>query len=204
MPYPVESKLSGLERHEDRMWYRRTFTVPPSWKVGDGQRLKLNFDAVDWQAQVYVNGTRVAEHRGGYDRFSADVTDALRPGRTQELLVGVYDPTDAKDGENPPMGKQRLDPSGIFYTPSSGHLADRVDGAGGGRPRRQPQADPGRAGQGAHRGGPRRTGRRAGHRDRVRREARGRHGDRAHRLGADRAGALTRGCGPPTIRICTG
>jgi len=120
VPYPVESKLSGLERHEDRMWYRRTFTVPEGWKVGDGQRLKLNFDAVDWQAQVYVNGTRVAEHRGGYDRFSADVTDALRPGRTQELLVGVYDPTDAKDGENPPMGKQRLDPSGIFYTPSSG------------------------------------------------------------------------------------
>ncbi|MFI0817656.1 PA14 domain-containing protein [Streptomyces sp. NPDC021098] len=120
VPYPVESKLSGLERHEDRMWYRRTFTVPADWKVGGGQRLKLNFDAVDWQAEVYVNGTRVAEHRGGYDRFSADVTDALRPGRTQELLVGVYDPTDAKDGENPPMGKQRLDPSGIFYTPSSG------------------------------------------------------------------------------------
>ncbi|MBD3008796.1 glycoside hydrolase family 2 [Streptomyces sp. 5-10] len=120
VPYPVESKLSGVERHEDRMWYRRTFTVPADWKVGDGKRLRLNFDAVDWQAEVYVNGTRVADHRGGYDRFSADVTDALRPGRTQELIVGVYDPTDAADGENPPMGKQRLDPSGIFYTPSSG------------------------------------------------------------------------------------
>ncbi|MGW7615853.1 PA14 domain-containing protein [Streptomyces antimycoticus] len=120
VPYPVESKLSGVERHEDRMWYRRTFTVPADWKVGDKKRLRLNFDAVDWQAEVYVNGTRVADHRGGYDRFSADVTDALRPGRTQELIVGVYDPTDAADGENPPMGKQRLDPSGIFYTPSSG------------------------------------------------------------------------------------
>jgi hypothetical protein len=120
VPYPVESQLSGIERHEDRMWYRRTFTVPPGWKVGDGQRLQLNFGAVDWKSEVYVNGTKVADHKGGYDKFSADITDALKPGRTQELIVGVYDPTDAKDGENPPLGKQRLDPSGIWYTPSSG------------------------------------------------------------------------------------
>ncbi|MFJ6386350.1 PA14 domain-containing protein [Streptomyces sp. NPDC091972] len=120
VPYPVESQLSGLERHEDRMWYRRTFTVPADWHIGSGKRLRLNFGAVDWRSEVYVNGTRVAEHTGGYDKFSADITDALRPGRTQELIVGVYDPTDAADGENPPLGKQRLDPSGIWYTPSSG------------------------------------------------------------------------------------
>jgi hypothetical protein len=120
VPYPVESQLSGIERHEDRMWYRRTFTVPPGWKVGSGKRLQLNFGAVDWKAEVYVNGTKVTEHQGGYDKFSADVTDALKPGRTQELIVGVYDPTDAANGENPPIGKQRLDPSGIWYTPTSG------------------------------------------------------------------------------------
>ncbi|MFE6887567.1 PA14 domain-containing protein [Streptomyces sp. NPDC057694] len=120
VPYPVESQLSGVERHEDRMWYRRTFTVPKDWKVGSGKRLQLNFGAVDWQSEVYVNGKKVADHKGGYDKFSADITDALKPGRTQELIVGVYDPTDAKDGENPPMGKQRTDPSGIWYTPSSG------------------------------------------------------------------------------------
>ncbi|RDG35094.1 PA14 domain-containing protein [Streptomyces corynorhini] len=120
VPYPVESQLSGIERHEDRMWYRRTFTVPADWQVGKGKRLNLNFDAVDWQAEVYVNGKKVTEHKGGYDRFTADVTDALKPGRTQELIVGVYDPTDSREGENPPIGKQRLDPSGIWYTPSSG------------------------------------------------------------------------------------
>ncbi|RFU83244.1 glycoside hydrolase family 2 [Streptomyces triticagri] len=120
VPYPVESQLSGIERHEDRMWYKRSFTVPEDWKVGDGKRLKLNFDAVDWQSEIYVNGEKVTEHKGGYDRFSADVTDALKPGEDQELIVGVYDPTDSADGENPPMGKQRLDPSGIWYTPSSG------------------------------------------------------------------------------------
>ncbi|MEV4903112.1 PA14 domain-containing protein [Streptomyces albidoflavus] len=120
VPYPVESQLSGIERHEDRMWYRRTFTVPADWKIGQRQRLRLNFGAVDWKSEVYVNGKKVAGHEGGYDKFSADVTDALKPGRTQELIVGVYDPTDADSGENPPMGKQRLDPSGIWYTPSSG------------------------------------------------------------------------------------
>lgn len=120
VPYPVESQLSGIERHEDRMWYRRTFTVPADWRIGHGKRLQLNFGAVDWKAEVYVNGTKVAEHQGGYDKFSADITDALVPGRTQELIVGVHDPTDAADGENPPLGKQRLDPSGIWYTPTSG------------------------------------------------------------------------------------
>ncbi|WP_305125881.1 PA14 domain-containing protein [Streptomyces odontomachi] len=120
VPYPVESQLSGLERHEDRMWYRRTFTVPDGWRVGHGKRLQLNFDAVDWQATVYVNGRQVAVHKGGYDRFGVDVTDALQSTGPQELVVGVYDPTDASDGEDPPMGKQRLDPSGIWYTPSSG------------------------------------------------------------------------------------
>jgi hypothetical protein len=120
VPYPVESQLSGIERHEDRMWYRRTFTVPADWRIGAGQRLRLNFGAVDWRSEVYVNGTKVATHEGGYDKFGADITDALKPGRTQELIVGVYDPTDAASGENPPLGKQRLDPSGIWYTPSSG------------------------------------------------------------------------------------
>ncbi|MFD7408261.1 PA14 domain-containing protein [Streptomyces sp. NPDC059866] len=120
VPYPVESQLSGVERHEDRMWYRRTFTVPSDWRIGTAKRLQLNFGAVDWRAEVYVNGIKVAAHEGGYDKFSADITDALRPGRTQELIVGVYDPTDAANGENPPVGKQRLDPSGIWYTPSSG------------------------------------------------------------------------------------
>ncbi|NGO09397.1 glycoside hydrolase family 2 [Streptomyces sp. HC44] len=120
VPYPVESQLSGIERHEDRMWYRRTFSVPSDWKIGSGKRLQLNFGAVDWQSEVYVNGVKVAEHKGGYDKFSADITDALKPGRTQELIVGVYDPTDSANGENPPVGKQRLDPSGIWYTSSSG------------------------------------------------------------------------------------
>jgi hypothetical protein len=114
VPFPVESKLSGLQRHEDRMWYRRTFTVPEEWS---GQRIKLHFGAVDQQASVYINGELVTSHTGGYDAFSADITPALRPGAEQELVVGVQDPTDQGSGA---VGKQRLNPGGIFYTSVSG------------------------------------------------------------------------------------
>ncbi|GAA2423157.1 glycoside hydrolase family 2 [Actinomadura vinacea] len=123
VPFPAESVLSGIERNEDRMWYRRTFTVPNGWRVRadrdrGGQRLLLHLDAVDWESAVYVNGRRVAVHRGGYDRFSVDVTDALKPGGgPQELIVGVHDPT-GLDGQA--VGKQRKTPGGIFYTPASG------------------------------------------------------------------------------------
>ena len=113
VPFPIESALSGLQRHEDRMWYRRTFTVPQAWS---GQHVQLNFGAVDWQTTVYVNGQQVGTHRGGYDAFSFDITARLHDG-ANELIVGVYDATDR--GEQP-IGKQRSTPKGIFYTASSG------------------------------------------------------------------------------------
>jgi glycosyl hydrolase family 2 len=118
VPYPTESALSGIERHEDHMWYRRTFEVPASWQVGGGQRLRLHFGAVDHAATVWVNGTEVAEHTGGYTAFSVDVTDALASSGPQEIVVGVEDRTDATWQ---PVGKQRNVPDrGIFYTGSSG------------------------------------------------------------------------------------
>lgn len=116
VPFPIESVLSGIERHEDHVAYRRTFTVPEGWGIGgpSGQRLLLNFGAVDNEATVAVNGRHVGHHVGGYDAFSVDITDALRPGEN-ELVVRVTDTT----GDTP-KGKQSPDPSGIFYTPASG------------------------------------------------------------------------------------
>ncbi|MFD4263931.1 LamG-like jellyroll fold domain-containing protein [Streptomyces sp. NPDC058534] len=120
VPFPVESQLSGLERHEDHMFYRKLVEVPKSWKVGKsdkaGNRLKLNFGAVDYQARVFVNGKKVAEHTGGYNAFSADITDALKGKGPQEVVVAVTD----TGGANQPMGKQSRNPGGIFYTQSSG------------------------------------------------------------------------------------
>ncbi|WP_306204452.1 LamG-like jellyroll fold domain-containing protein, partial [Actinoplanes sp. RD1] len=115
VPYPVESQLSGIERREDHMFYRKVVTVPPTWL---GRRVKLNFGAVDYQAKVWVNGKLVAEHTGGYTAFTADITDALRRKGLgpQEIIVAVTDET----GPNQPKGKQSLNPGGIVYEPSSG------------------------------------------------------------------------------------
>ncbi|MGW7682760.1 LamG-like jellyroll fold domain-containing protein [Kribbella sp. NPDC054772] len=115
VPYPIESALSGLQKHEDRMWYRRTFTVPDNWK---GKQLLLHFGAVDYDAKVWVNGRQVATHRGGYDGFDVDVTSALHAKGPQELIVWAEDLTDET---YQPIGKQReVSDHGIFYQGSSG------------------------------------------------------------------------------------
>jgi hypothetical protein len=114
VPFPVESALSGIGRHIERVWYRRIFQVPAGYQ---GKRILLHFGAVDWEARVWVNGTQVGTHRGGYDGFTFDVTDALRPSGDQELIVGVWDPMDP--GPNP-RGKQVRDPQDIWFSPVTG------------------------------------------------------------------------------------
>jgi hypothetical protein len=113
VPYPIESALSGIMRHENYMYYRKTFTVPAGWA---GRNVQLNFGAVDWQSKVWVNGTLLGTHEGGYDKFSYDVTSALHSG-SNEVIVGVWAPVESQDI---PVGKQRINRGGIMYTPSSG------------------------------------------------------------------------------------
>ncbi|WP_296611674.1 glycoside hydrolase family 2 protein [Sphingomonas sp.] len=116
VPYPVESKLSRVARKvtpDDRIWYRRSFTVPQDWA---GEHVMLNFGAVDFAATIWVNGAVVGSHKGGFDTFGFDITDYLKPG-ANELVVQVADPTSAG---TQPRGKQILDPSGIWYTAVSG------------------------------------------------------------------------------------
>ena len=116
VPFAMESALSGVMEHHDRIWYRRSFEVPAAWK---GKRVILNFGAVDYESEVYVNGRSVGLHRGGYDPFHYDVTDALKDGGDgpQELVVRVFDPT-IEAGQ--PRGKQTTAPGGIMYTPTTG------------------------------------------------------------------------------------
>jgi hypothetical protein len=114
VPFPVESALSGVMKHAEHLRYRRHFEVPTGWK---GKHVLLHFGAVDWAARVFVNGVRVGDHEGGYDPFFFDITPALTPGRAQELVVDVDDPT---DGGDQPRGKQVRAPGGIWYTPTSG------------------------------------------------------------------------------------
>ena len=117
VPYPVESALSGVMKPvgpDNRLWYRRTFDIPKKW---ENKRVLLHFGAVDWDATVWVNGKKRGNHRGGYDPFTFDVTDVLKEGAKQEIVVSVWDPTDA--GWQP-RGKQVKKPGGIMYTAVTG------------------------------------------------------------------------------------
>ena len=116
VPFAVESSLSGVGRMltpEDALWYKTTFRVPSAWK---GKRLMLNFEAVDWQADVIVNDIQVGRHTGGYTHFSFDITPYLKSG-DNTLVVRVEDST---DNDFQPRGKQVREPKGIWYTAVSG------------------------------------------------------------------------------------
>jgi hypothetical protein len=114
VPFPVESALSGVMEHHDRLWYRRTFAVPAEWQ---GRNVILHFGAVDFESEVFINGKSVGVHRGGYDPFSYDITPFLKSEGDQELIVRVFDPTD-NAGE--PRGKQTLIPHDVDYTCTTG------------------------------------------------------------------------------------
>jgi len=117
VPYPCESALSGVMKavgKDKRLWYRRTFRVPRRWK---GRRVLLHFGAVDWDTTVWVNGKELGNHKGGYDAFTFDITDALKKSGAQEIVLSVWDPTN--DGSQP-RGKQVKKPGGIMYTAVTG------------------------------------------------------------------------------------
>jgi beta-galactosidase/beta-glucuronidase len=117
VPFPVESALSGVGKtvgKENALWYKRSFTVPSSFKE---KTTLLHFGAVDWQCEVYVNGKKAGSHQGGYDPFTFDITTLLKKSGQQEMVVRVWDPSD----EGPqPRGKQVTKPHGIWYTPVTG------------------------------------------------------------------------------------
>lgn len=116
VPFAVESSLSGVQKGvggDNELWYQREFTVPSKWR---SSRILLHFGAVDWKTDVWVNGTKVGQHTGGYTPFSFDITPALTNGNNT-LVVKVWDPTD--QGYQP-RGKQVNNPHGIWYTPVTG------------------------------------------------------------------------------------
>lgn len=117
VPYPIESALSGVMKKvgkDNRLWYRRTFRVSKKW---NDKRILLHFGAVDWDTTVWVNGKEMGNHKGGYDPFSFDITDALKDKGEQEIVLSVWDPTNAG---TQPRGKQVDNPGGIWYTAVTG------------------------------------------------------------------------------------
>ncbi|WP_423747535.1 sugar-binding domain-containing protein (plasmid) [Haladaptatus sp. SPP-AMP-3] len=117
VPFAPESELSGVEHTDfmDAVWYRREIEVPERFLDG---RLLLRFGAVDYEAEVWVNGTSVGTHRGGYTPFGFDVTDAVEPGAN---VVTVCAEDDVRSTLQP-AGKQSQEyaSQGVKYTRVTG------------------------------------------------------------------------------------
>ena len=117
VPFAVESSLSGVQKEvgeNNELWYKRTFSVPANWKSKD---IVLNFGAVDWKADVFVNDILIGSHQGGFTPFSFNITPYLTGKSNQKLVVRVWDPSDKG---YQPRGKQTSNPEGIWYTPVTG------------------------------------------------------------------------------------
>ena len=152
VPFAVESSLSGVQKgltEKDELWYRRTFSVPAAWK---GSNVLLNFGAVDWKADVFVNDILAGSHTGGFTPFSLDITPLSQgqrraeAGRTRVRRHGQGIPAPRKAG---------ADPQRHLVHAGQRHLADRVDRTGGEEPHlgHQGHSQPGPEEHSRNRGG---------------------------------------------------
>lgn len=118
VPYPPESHLSGLSVRDEMpvVWYARSFAIPGEWA---DERLLLHFGAVDYRAEVWLNGHRAGVHEGGYTPFTIDITELLVDSAEQRLLVRVEDPP---ADLHQPRGKQDWQPRphSIWYPRTTG------------------------------------------------------------------------------------
>lgn len=117
VPYTYETKMSGIcdETRHDNIWYHKTVTV--DGKLLEGNNYILHFEGSDFITKLWVNGQYVGNHKGGYTRFSFDITNLLHDGEN-ELTVKVEDSFDMQQ----PRGKQRwMDHNFLcFYVQTTG------------------------------------------------------------------------------------
>ncbi|MCQ2435663.1 MAG: beta-galactosidase [Clostridia bacterium] len=115
VPFCPESELSGIGEKDflGQVWYHKTVTV----SRGDNRAI-LHFGACDYYTDVWVNGTPVGKHKGGYTPFEFDITDYVNDG-DNDITVCAYDPVKNTDQ---PSGKQSMayQPSGCMYTRTTG------------------------------------------------------------------------------------
>ncbi len=116
VPYAVESIPSGINHNleiNEYIYYHRVITIDSSFNKG---KVFINFDGVDQEATIYINKKKVYNHVSGYEKFKIDVTPYFE-NNSLDLIVKV---NDISDYSYHSRGKQRLHPTGWFYSSSSG------------------------------------------------------------------------------------
>ena len=88
VPFCPESKLSGIGYTDfiNHFWYQRPITIPQEW---NGKNILLNFGAVYYKSEVYIDGVLANRHFGGTSSFAVDITSLVKPGQTHSLVVYV-------------------------------------------------------------------------------------------------------------------
>ena len=121
VPFAIESSLSGVGRllePDEFLWYTRKIRVEKKGEGGEGKRILLHFESVDFRAQVFIGHREVmVPHESLNVPFTCDITDSVSDGEN-ELTVCVWDPSDS--GPIGATGKQYLKPRACFYTRCSG------------------------------------------------------------------------------------
>lgn len=88
VPFCPESRLSGVGFSNSDfirgIWYHRTVDIPSEW---EGKTVLLNFGAVYYSSEIYIDGKFAARHFGGSDSFSVDITDFVTAGSRHNLVV---------------------------------------------------------------------------------------------------------------------
>lgn len=103
VPGDWNSQYEKLLYYEGSIWYRQLFQAPSREA---SQTVLLRFGAVNYRADVYVNGQKAGMHEGGFTPFAFDVSELLREGENS-LVVRVDNqrhrdavPTDVTDWWN--------------------------------------------------------------------------------------------------------
>ncbi len=113
----VENTMNGVdvrpEDYEDGVFYRRSFTLADSLQ---GRFARLNFYAVNYVADVWLNGHYLGYHEGGYTSFSFDATPALRFDSANVIVVRVDNPPWGSRSDIVPYGNQNHKPDWFNYT----------------------------------------------------------------------------------------
>ena len=122
VPFSPESLLSGVNRQlqpDEYLWYQRVVTLEQP--AAPLSRCLLHFDAVDQEADVYINGKHAAHHLGGYLPFTVELQTATmtQSGKALIFLIQVR-VKDVSDTSWHARGKQTLKRGGMFYTAQSG------------------------------------------------------------------------------------
>jgi hypothetical protein len=92
VPGPWQAYGDDLRFYQGGAWYQRSFEIPASWQAST---IVLHFGAVDYWAEVWVNGSAVGAHEGGYLPFECDITGAVRVGAENSVVVKVTDPDES-------------------------------------------------------------------------------------------------------------